>query len=168
MREFKYVQNLQVVSIIWKPHYLPIKSLAFPISLSHTVISKVFFASSLCLISYTNSWNIYLHSYFSKIQKPCVLLVSPLLLQRVPLHESIRNKTMLIHFFYYYCIERGAYSKIPNFSVALSEIVIQIAWQFISIAFSLLKSKITFWIPLRRGVLNTTLCDKACQWLGEG
>ena len=34
---------------------------------------------------------------------------------------------MLIHFFYYYCIERGAYSKIPNFSVALSEIVIQIA-----------------------------------------
>ena len=24
------------------------------------------------------------------------------------------------------------------------------------------------WIPLRRGVLNTTLCDKVCQWLAPG
>ena len=23
-------------------------------------------------------------------------------------------------------------------------------------------------IPLRRGVLDTTLCDKVCQWLGPG
>ena len=23
-------------------------------------------------------------------------------------------------------------------------------------------------IPLRRGVLDTTLCDKVCQWLAEG
>jgi hypothetical protein len=24
------------------------------------------------------------------------------------------------------------------------------------------------WIPLRRGVLNTKLCDKVCQWLATG
>jgi hypothetical protein len=24
------------------------------------------------------------------------------------------------------------------------------------------------WIPLRRGVLNTILCDKVCQWLASG
>ena len=24
------------------------------------------------------------------------------------------------------------------------------------------------WIPLRRGVLNTTLCDKVCHWLATG
>lgn len=36
-------------------HYLPMKSLAFPISLSHTVISRVFLANSLCLMSYINS-----------------------------------------------------------------------------------------------------------------
>ena len=25
--------------------------------------------------------------------------------------------------------------------------------------------KLVVWIPLRRGVLDTTLCDKVCQWL---
>jgi hypothetical protein len=31
-------------------------------------------------------------------------------------------------------------------------------------------SPLTLWIriPLRRGVLNTTLCDKVCQWLAAG
>ena len=31
-------------------------------------------------------------------------------------------------------------------------------------------SPLTFWvrIPLRRGVLDTTLCDKNCQWLAAG
>jgi hypothetical protein len=31
-------------------------------------------------------------------------------------------------------------------------------------------SPITLWvrIPLRRGVLDTTLCDKVCQWLATG
>ena len=24
------------------------------------------------------------------------------------------------------------------------------------------------WIPLRRGVLDTTLCDTVCQWLATG
>ena len=28
--------------------------------------------------------------------------------------------------------------------------------------------KMRVWIPLKRGVLNTTLCDKVCQWLATG
>ena len=28
--------------------------------------------------------------------------------------------------------------------------------------------KLWVWIPLRRGVLNTTLCDKVCQWIAAG
>ena len=28
--------------------------------------------------------------------------------------------------------------------------------------------KLWVWTPLRRGVLNTTLCDKVCQWLATG
>ena len=28
--------------------------------------------------------------------------------------------------------------------------------------------KMWVWIPLKRGVLNTTLCDKVCQWLATG
>jgi hypothetical protein len=31
-------------------------------------------------------------------------------------------------------------------------------------------SPLTLWVrtPLRRGVLDTTLCDEVCQWLGAG
>ena len=28
--------------------------------------------------------------------------------------------------------------------------------------------RLRVWIPLRRGVLNATLCDKVCQWLAAG
>ena len=28
--------------------------------------------------------------------------------------------------------------------------------------------KLWVWTPLKRGVLNTTLCDKVCQWLATG
>ena len=32
----------------------------------------------------------------------------------------------------------------------------------------LLPLKLWVWIPIRRGVLGTTLCDKFCQWLAAG
>jgi hypothetical protein len=62
----------------------------------------------------------------------------------------------LFHYFFYQIARKG-----PSWSYG--------SWIYNYLCNQcLLPLKLWVRIPLRRGVLNTTLCDKVCQWLAAG
>ena len=50
------------------------------------------------------------------------------------------------------------------------QICVETKTKMISISFAINRTFFNYWvrIPLRRGVLDTTLCDKVCQWPAAG
>ena len=77
--------------------------------------------------------------------------------------RSINEENMLLSNVYWSVISFIFYTRGPSWSWSNG------SWIYNNLCNQCL-SPLTLWvrIPLRRGVLDTTLCDKDCQWLATG
>jgi len=57
------------------------------------------------------------------------------------------------------------YSRVLRFPNVLKFLPLVVVFHYQIVK---LQCAVVFWIPLRWGVLDTTLCDKVCQWLATG